>query len=73
MISFSIVQLFSGEGNGTPLQYSFLESPMDRGALHATVHGVAKSWTRLSTHTHVGYRDMTQSLDAAPLWDTFPF
>ena len=32
-----------GEGNGNPLQYSFLENPMDRGAWWATVHGVAKS------------------------------
>ena len=37
-----------GEGNGNPLQYSCLESPMDRGAWWTTVHGVAKSWTRLS-------------------------
>jgi len=37
-----------GEGNGNPLQYSCLEYPMDRGAWWATVHGVAKSWTRLS-------------------------
>ena len=36
-----------GEGNSNPLQYSCLESPMDRGAWWATVHGVAKSWTRL--------------------------
>ena len=34
-----------GEGNGNPFQYSCLENPMDRGAWHATVHGVAKSWT----------------------------
>ena len=33
----------SGEGNGTPLQYSYLENPMDGGAWWATVHGVAKS------------------------------
>ena len=33
------------EGNGNPLQYSYLENPMDRGAEWATVHGVAKSWT----------------------------
>ena len=32
-------------GNGTPLQYSCLENPMDGGAWWATVHGVAKSWT----------------------------
>ena len=37
-----------GEGNGTPLQYSCLENPMDWGAWRAAVHGVAKSWTRLS-------------------------
>ena len=36
-----------GEGNGTPLQYSCLENPMD-GASEAAVHGVAKSQTRLS-------------------------
>ena len=38
----------SGEGNGNPLQYSCLENPMDREAWQATVHGVAKSRTRLS-------------------------
>ena len=37
-----------GEGNGYPLQYSCLGNPMDRGAGRATVHGAAKSWTRLS-------------------------
>ena len=40
-----------GEGNGNPLQYSCLENPMDRGAWWATVHGVAKSQTRLSNFT----------------------
>ena len=39
------------EGNGTPLQYSCLENPMDGGAWWAAVHGVAKSWTRLSDFT----------------------
>ena len=34
-----------GEGNGTPLQYSCLENPMDGEAWWAAVHGVAKSWT----------------------------
>ena len=38
----------SGEGNGTPLQYSCLESPMDGGAWWTTVHGVTKRRTRLS-------------------------
>ena len=37
-----------GEGNGTPLQYSCLENPMNSGAWWAAVHGVAKSQTRLS-------------------------
>ena len=40
-----------GEGNGTPLQYSCLENPMDGGALKAAVHGVAEGWTRLSDFT----------------------
>ena len=41
----------SGEGNGTPLQYSCLENPMDGGAWWAAVHGVAKGRTRLSDFT----------------------
>ena len=36
-----------GERTGNPLQYSCLENPIDRGAWGTTVHGVAKSWTRL--------------------------
>ena len=39
------------EKAGTPLQYSCLENPMDRGAWWATVHGVTKSQTRLSDFT----------------------
>ena len=39
------------EGNGTSLQYSCLENPMDGGAWWAAVHGVAKSQTRLSDFT----------------------
>ena len=39
--------------HGNPLQYSCLENPMDRGAWLATVHGVAKSQTRRSMHTHI--------------------
>ena len=51
---FSMCNIIRGEGdnnregNGTPLQYSCLENPMDRGAWWAAVHGVAKSQTRLS-------------------------
>ena len=37
-----------GEGNGNPPKYSCLENPVARGAWFATVHGVAKSQTRLS-------------------------
>ena len=49
----------AGEGNGNPFQDSYLENPMDRGARWATVHGVAKSWTRLKRSsaeqlTHLG-------------------
>ena len=41
----------NGEGNGTPLQYSWLENPMDGGAWWAAVHGVTKGRTRLSNFT----------------------
>ena len=40
-----------GESNGNPLHYSCLENSMDGGAWWAIVHGVAKSWTRLSDFT----------------------
>ena len=43
--------LSSGESNGTPVQYSCLENPMDGGAWWAAVHGVAKSQTQLSDFT----------------------
>ena len=46
-----IVVYICREGNGTPLQYSCLENPMDGGALWAAVHGVAKSQTRLRDFT----------------------
>ena len=54
--------LISGSGrspggrNGSPLQYSYLENPRDRGAWRATVHGVASSQTWLSTDTPSYYR-----------------
>ena len=46
-----IIESLDGEGNGTPLQYSCLENPMDRGAWWAAFHGVARSRTRLSDFT----------------------
>ena len=51
----------TGEGNSNPLQYSCLEKPMDRGAWWATVHGVAKSRTRLSDVTYI-YLDISKIL-----------
>ena len=39
--------LFSGEGNGNPLQYSCLENPVDRRSWWAAVHGVTQSQTQL--------------------------
>ena len=58
-----------GEGNGNPFQYSCLENPMDGGAWWATVHGVAKSQTRLSDFTfHKGWLYLL--LDSKELkWD----
>ena len=55
--------LRDGEGNGTPLQYSCLENPMDGGAWWAAIHGVATSRTRLSDfpftfHFHPLEKDM---------------
>ena len=44
-----------GEGNGTPLQCSWLENPMEREASWAAVHGVAKSQTQLSDFTFTFY------------------
>ena len=44
-----------GEGNGTPLQDSCLENPMDGGAWWAAVHGVSKSRTRLSDFTFTSH------------------
>ena len=63
----------SGEGNDTPLQYSCLENPMDGGAWWATVHGIAKSQTRLNDftftfHFHALEKEMaTHSTLCSPL------
>ena len=46
-----MLQVHNREGNGTPLQYSCLENPMDGGAWWTAVYGVAKSRTRLSDFT----------------------
>ena len=51
----ALASFLPGEGNGNPLQYSCLENPMDGGAWLATVHGVAKSRTRLSDFTSLHF------------------
>ena len=63
IILLLLLEDIDGEGNGTPLQYSCLENPMDRGAWWAAVHGVAKSRTRLSNfpftfHFHALEKEM---------------
>ena len=48
-----------GGGHGNPLQYSYLENPMDRGAWWVTVHGVTRSQTRLKwLYTHTQARNL---------------
>ena len=49
------LNLYSGEGNGNPLQYSCLENPVGGGAWYAAVHGVAKSQAQLSIFTCTFY------------------
>ena len=56
-----------GEGNGTPLQYSCLENPMDRGAWWAAVHGVRKSRTRLSDFTFTFHFHALEKENGNPL------
>ena len=50
-MSLSKLRELVGAGDGTPLQYSCLENPMDGGAWWAAVHGVGRSRTRLSDFT----------------------
>ena len=55
---YSVICCFKrrdGEGDGTPLQYSCLENPMDGGAWWAAVHGVARSRTRLSNFPFISH------------------
>ena len=57
-----------GEGHGYPLQYSGLENPMDRGAWGATVHGVAKSQTRLSDNGNFMPKPLEETLNCLAQW-----
>ena len=59
-----------GGGHGNPLQYSCLENPVDRGAWRATVHGIAKSWTRLS-YFHISIKRITYLWQLQPLFLKF--
>ena len=60
------------EAHGYLLQYSCLKTSVDRGAWKATVHGVAKSWPRLSdSHTHT-YTHSSQAQQAAKAFPTPP-
>ena len=62
-----------GEGNGNPLQYPCLENPMDGEAWQATVHGVAKSQTRLSDFTFTFYSFTKEEKSQIQLVSTFSF
>ena len=54
------------EGDGTPLQYSCLENPMDGGAWWAAVHGATKSQTRLSDFTSFLFICLDESFPCSP-------
>ena len=62
-MGFSTQEYWSGrEGNGTPLQDSCLETPMDGGAWKAAVHGVAESRTRLSDFTFTFFHALEKEM-----------
>ena len=56
----------TGGRNGNPLQYYCLENPTDRGAWWARVHGVTKSWTRLSDLASTRHLHPHQTLSSSP-------
>ena len=56
-----------GGRNDNPLQYSFLGNSVNRGAWQATVYGVAKRWTWLSTHTRYGTYGFWEDIQAKAL------
>ena len=58
------------EGNGSPPQYSCLENSVDGGACWATVHGVAKSWTRL---TSLSLSDVPRLIVTVASWCAYRF
>ena len=69
ILEFTQIQVHRGEGNGTPLQYSCLENPMDRGALLAAVHGVPKSPRSLNDFTLTfDFHALEKEMAAPPLF-----
>ena len=72
LLFFDFLEQENGDSNGTPLQYSSLESLVDGGGWWAAVHGVAKSWTRLSDftftfHFHALEKEMATH-SSVPAW-----
>ena len=61
-----------GEGNGTPLQYSCLENPMDGGAWWAAVYVVAQSWTRLKRLSSSSCYAMNLGMPGLPVHHKLP-
>ena len=61
---------YHGEGNGTPLQNSCLDNPMDGGTCQPTVHGVAKSWTQLSNFTSLTLWSISSSVSCSVVPDS---
>ena len=57
-----------GEGNGTPLQYSCLENPMDGGAWKAAVHGVAEGQTQLSDFIFITFMHWRRKWQPTPVF-----
>ena len=72
-VFYTHLHSFSGEGNGNPLQYSYLENPVNGGAWWAAVHTVAQSWTwltRLSMYAWILFNQVIkqQTLAFKLLW-----
>ena len=63
-----VTEQLIGEGDGTPLQYSCLENPMDGGAWWAAVHGVAKSRTQLSDFPFTFHFHALEEAGGLRLW-----
>ena len=70
-LPIAMTQIRPGEGNGTPLQYSCLENPMDGGAWWAAVHGVSKNQTPLIDFTfyfHALEKEMASHSSVLAWW-----